>query len=279
MAGITFIVLLGNKEVYDKCFLASPLFQSKHRLDFQIIAQQGFASAGRAFNDGIDRAAHDRIVCVHQDVILPTTWAARLSQKLRELEAQHVPLGVVGCWGITAEGERAGHVYHRDRQLFPRVPGDNGNRGPMSLPKRVQTLDELLISFRKSSGLRFDPDLPSFFGYAVDICLTAEAKGLQNFAIDCPCIHETVDQRRVRKELAESATYLMEKWSKLLPIPTPTGALEGKWALWRDRMKLRIQDSIGYTPAKMWWERLPKVDPREILFDETSLANTSDGSC
>jgi len=261
---ITFIILVGNEDVYQQCFLSSPLF-SDTRLDFQIIAQRGFGTAGAAFNEGIARAKHDLIVCIHQDVILPVHWSERFQARRGELESQGIPLGVVGCWGITSQGERAGHVYHRDRQLFPRKAGDNGNRGPMSLPQRVQTLDELLISFRKSSGLRFDPNLPSFFGYAVDICLQAEEQGLQNFVVDSPCVHQTADQRRIRKELFESASYILKKWKKLLPILTPTGPMEGNLALWRDRVKLRLLDLMGYTPPRMWWEELPQVDPEDVL--------------
>jgi hypothetical protein len=269
MPSITFIILVGNRDTYQKCFLSSPLFQRKDvGCDFQIIPQSGFKTAGEAFNDGIKRADSDLIVCVHQDVVLPARWAERFLAKLNEVESLGVPVGVVGCWGITSEGERAGHVYHRDRQLFPRKPGDNGNRGPMSLPTRVQTLDELLISFRKSSGLRFDPSLPSFFGYAVDLCLEAEAQGFQNFAIDCPCIHRTADQRGIRGELFQSATYLMDKWKQLLPIQVPTSPLESKSALWRERMKLRILDLLGYTPRRMWWEELPQVDPKDVLYEE-----------
>jgi|SRR5579862_2019760 len=273
MPSITFIVLVGNKATYKNCFLSSPLLAMNNKSSqFQIIAQSGFRSAAEAFNEGIERAVNDLIVCIHQDVILPVNWDGRLLERRAEVESTGSSVGVVGCWGITAEGERAGHVYHRDRRMFPRKPGDNGNRGAMSLPRKVQILDELMISFRKSSGLTFDPFLPSFFGYAVDLCLQAEERGLQNFAIDCPCIHQTADPRRIRKELFASANYLMKKWKKLLPIPTPSGPLEGNLALWRDRIKLRIQDAIGYTPSRVWWEVLPKVDPSEVLFADHSTS-------
>lgn len=269
MSPISFIILAGNPDVYQKCFLSSPLFQGRLSTgEFQIIPQSGFKTAGEALNDGIEQSENDLIVCIHQDVILPTTWATRFLEKRSAVESSGAAIGVVGCWGITSAGERAGHVYHRDRQLFPRKPGDNGNRYPMSLPMRVQTLDELLISFRKSSGLRFDPCLPSFFGYAVDICLQAEARGLQNVAIDCPCVHQTVDQRTIRKELAQCEIYLMDKWKELLPIQVPTGPLESKFALWRNRMKLQLMDLVGYNPPRNWWEDLPQVDINDVLYDE-----------
>lgn len=267
MEGISFIVLVGSEEIYNRCLKSSPLFAAANPCEYQVLPQSGFATAGLAFNDGIAKAKFDRIICLHQDVILPITWMKRFALRLQELEDLQVPLGVVGCWGITSGGERGGHVYHRDRQVFPRVPGDNGNRGPMTLPVQVQTLDELLISFDRRSGLRFDPLLPNFFGYAVDICLTAEANGRCNFAIDCPCIHDTVDQRRIRTSLAMSASYLLEKWRDILPIQTPSGVLESKWALRRDRVKLAVQDVIGYKPRYIWWEQLPQVDKRDVLFD------------
>ena len=268
MPSITFIVLVGNQDTYQRCFLSSPLFErADERSNVQIIPQSGFRTAAEALNDGIERAESDLVVCVHQDVKLPITWATRFLDAWSNVESLGVPVGVIGCWGITPAGEKAGHVYHRDRQLFPRKPGDSGNQGSMSLPMRVQTLDELLISFRKSSGLRFDRALPSFFGYAVDLCLEAEAGGLQNFAIDCPCIHQTVDQKGIRKELFQSEVFLMEKWRDLLPIQVPTGALQSKFALWRTRLKLQIQELIGYEPRRVWWEALRQVDPNEVLYN------------
>lgn len=103
-------------------------------------------------------------------------WAERFLASLDELDSQGLPVGVLGCIGITSAGELAGHIYRHDRELLSKD----------SLPARVETLDEMLIAFRKSSGLRFDPTVPSFFGYAVDLCLQASSAGLQNFAADAP---------------------------------------------------------------------------------------------
>jgi hypothetical protein len=269
MSSITFIVLVGSRDTYRNCFLSSPLFQTASSAsDCQIIEQSGYQSAGKAFNDGIERAKNDLIVCVHQDVILPIKWAEQFKAKCAQVESLGVPIGVVGCWGITADGERAGHAYHRDRQLFPCKPGDTGNSRAMSLPARVKTLDESLISFRKSSGLRFDPSLPSFFGYAVDLCLEAEARGLQNFAIDSPYVHQTVDQTRIRRELFESASFLIKKWRSALPIQTPSGPLVSKRALWGQKLKMLVQHWIGYSPSRIWWESLPQVNTRDVLLAE-----------
>ncbi len=151
MSSITFVVPVGSEELYGKCFLSSPLFAEG--CGCQVIAQRGFKTAGQAFNDGIEGAANDVVVFAHQDVVLPAGWARLFSARLKELESQGAPVGVVGCVGITLKGEPVGHIYRYDRELFPDLP----------LPARIETLDEMLVCFRKSSGLRFDPKLPSFF--------------------------------------------------------------------------------------------------------------------
>src|ERR1041385_145908 len=135
---ITFIVPVGNEKIYNDCFLASPLFTEPCNagLEFQILAQRGFKGAASAFNDGLDNAKHDLIVCLHQDVILPVKWAERFVTQVHELENSGIPLGVVGCIGCQSDGELAGHVYHRERQMFPEP----------ALPARVQALDELLVA-------------------------------------------------------------------------------------------------------------------------------------
>jgi hypothetical protein len=257
---ITFVVPVGNEEIYQNCFLSSPLFTEpcNRGLEFQILAQRGFKGAAAAFNDGLDKAKHDLIVFVHQDVILPVKWAERFVGQVNQLENSGVPLGAVGCIGCRSDGELAGHVYHRERQLFPEH----------ALPARIQALDELLVAFRKSSGLRFDHALPAFFGYAPDICMEAAVRGLQNFVVDAPCIHETADRRMARRDIYPTWNYLRRKWKSHLPIHTPTGPIDGRWAYWMDLMKDYAFHVTGYTP-RPWWLRLHPVKREDVLFAET----------
>ena len=257
---ITFIIPVGNEEIYSRCFLSSPLFtkQRTQGIEFQILAQRGFKGAAAAFNDGIDKARHDLIVCLHQDVILPLRWAERFIHQVKQLERSGVPLGVVGCIGCRFDGELAGHVYHRERQMFP-AP---------KLPARIQALDELLVSFCKSSGLRFDPALPSFFGYAPDICMEAVVKGLHNYVVDAPCIHDTADRLMARRDIYSTWAFLRRKWKSHLPIHTPTGPIAGRWPYWKDMAKDYLFHVTGYTP-RQWWLQLPALKREEILFAET----------
>jgi GT2 family glycosyltransferase len=264
MESITFIVPVGNEETYHKYFLSSPLF--KRTSGFQILAQRGFKTAGAAFNEGIAIATNDVIVCAHQDVILPAMWARRFLSKLHGLESCAVRVGVVGCIGITSRGEPAGHVYHRDREYFPQC----------ELPANVETLDELLISFRKSTMLRFDPTTPSFFAYAVDLCLQARSRGLANFAVDAPCVHHTVDRilpARMPAEYFLGLEYIIDKWRGVLPVHHLSGTLEGKWSFRLGRLKWWLLEMLRYSPPP-WWRNLPQVDLNEVLAADTSQRET-----
>lgn len=253
MSSMTFVVPVGSSDVYEKCFLSSPLFE--RRSDFQVLAQTGFATSGLAFNDAIEKATNDVIVFAHQDVMFPAMWAEQFLLKLAELESRGVLPGVVGCAGISSAGEGAGHIYRHDREMFLQCP----------LPARVETLDEMLIAFRKSSGLRFDPALPSFFGYAVDVCLQASSVGLQNFAMDVPCFHQAKNRKKMAKEFDSAWVYLLDKWRDVLPVRTLSGTLERGVSYWRERLKRSVFSAIGYSPTP-WWANLPQINPEEVLF-------------
>ena len=164
-------------------------------------------------------------------------------------------MGVVGCIGMTSSGVPAGHIYRHDREYFPTCP----------LPARVETLDEMLISFRRSSSLRFDPVLPSFFYYAVDLCLQATSRGLHNFAVDAPCFHQAKNRNHVMPtDFYHSQEYMMRKWKGVVPVRTLSGTLGGRQLYWTKRIKQSLFQAIGYTPEP-WWQNLPRIDPAAKL--------------
>jgi len=55
----------------------------------------------------------------------------------------------------------------------------------------VQTLDEIVLIFRRDSGLSFDETLPHFHFYGTDICMRAAEQGRQCYAISAFCVHNT----------------------------------------------------------------------------------------
>ena len=252
---ITFIIPVGGGQVFSDYFLSSPMLQ-RHP-EVQVLPQRKFKSAGLALNDGIDRAVNDVIVCAHQDVIFPATWVERFLGRLEELESKQGPVGVVGCAGITSTGKVAAHVYHRDRELVSECP----------LPAEIETLDELLVAFRKSSGLRFDSNVPGFFNYAPDICMEARSRGLGSFVVDVPVVHYTKD--KLLPDMLPAVEYeagenLIRKWPQYVPPRTLCGNFGNIWNFRANRGKRWLLHVIRYSPTP-WWETLRQVDLKSVL--------------
>lgn len=248
MLPITLVVPVGDENVFRDCLLSSRMVQDAGACE--LIAQRGWDGAAKAFNDAIDRAQNDLIVCLHQDVLLPDDWHERFVSAITQLEMQHGPIGVAGCAGITSDGKPAGHMYRHDREFHP----------PVALPAAAETLDEMLICFRKASGLRFDENVPSFFGYAADLCLEASKRGLKNYAIDAPCFHQAKSrQGRLPESFFENWNYLCDKWKDYLPVQTLIGPLHYKRSFFRHKLVESIKEKIGYT-AEPWWKDLPTID-------------------
>jgi len=206
---ITFVVAVNNKHVFESNFLASPCLSGAH--SHQIIVQEGFSSAATAYNDAIDRSTNDLIVFAHQDMIFPEFWLAELQRALDSLQQTDPEWGVLGCYGETLYDHGRGYIYS----------GGLGIMGkPTDHPEPVQTLDEIVLILRKSSGLRFDGDLPHFHFYGADICMAAAARGWKSYAISAFCIHNTQQIFVLPKEFYESYKYMKRRWKNSLPIST-----------------------------------------------------------
>ncbi|MDX9933033.1 MAG: glycosyltransferase [Bacteroidales bacterium] len=249
---ITFVVPVNREDIYQRNFLASPLLRTG---EYQIIAQTGYRTAGEAFNDAIDRAANDIMVFCHQDVLLPTVWAKTFINNLLYLESVYNNIGVVGCFGATMRGQLAGHVYQNNREIS----------GSTRLPAEVDTLDDLLICFRKSKGIRFDEKLPEFALYSQDVCIQAKVNGRKNFAVDAPCFHNA--PFRDDGFTLSGEEYILEKWKYRLPIYTNCGVLGGCKAVFYKKVKKFALQALGISRPK-WFEKYPLIEPEKILHDE-----------
>jgi len=247
---ITFIIPVGDDRVFEQCIAASPLLQDGR---FEVLAQRGYPSASAAFNAGIDRARSDVLVFCHQDILFPARWDQVFLDSLSCLRGMERNVGVVGCLGITNDGVVAGHVYRHDRELLLPTP----------LPHLVRTLDEMLICFHRATGLRFDENLPSFFYYAVDICLQAEKKGLVNFVVDAPCFHQAKNRVGLPYDFYRAQNYMVRKWRERLPVHTPSGLLHN--GVLRRVRALKNRLLLKWGLRKPWWAELPQFDATEIL--------------
>jgi hypothetical protein len=206
---ITFVIAVNNKDVFESNFLASPCLSGAH--SHQIIVQEGFPSASTAYNNAMDRSTNDLIVFAHQDIIFPESWLLDLQRALDSLERTDPQWGVLGCYGETLDDHGRGYIYSGGLGIMGKL---------MDRPAPVQTLDEIVLILRKSSGLRFDEDLPHFHFYGADICMAAAAHGLKSYAISAFCIHNTQQNFVLPKEFYESYRHVKRRWKNSLPIRT-----------------------------------------------------------
>lgn len=206
---ITFAVAVNNRELFERNFMASPCLELLRQ--HEILIQENFSSAAKAYNDAIDRAANDLIVFCHQDILLPEVWLSQLDRALRQLESDDPNWGVLGSYGKTQDGRGWGYVYSSGRDVI----GE-----PFEQPVPIQTLDEIVLILRKSSGLRFDDTLPHFHFYGTDICLRAASRGMKSYAISTFCIHNTHQYLVLPKEFYECCSHIKRVWRNFLPIQT-----------------------------------------------------------
>jgi hypothetical protein len=207
--GITFIVAVNDRDLLESNFLASPCLQQLK--GHQVLIQENFRSAAKAYNDGIERAVNDLIVFCHQDILLPKLWLSQLGSALQYLELHDREWGVLGSYGKTQDGRGWGHVYSSGRDVI----GE-----PLERPVVIQTLDEIVLILRKSAALRFDDSLPHFHFYGTDICLRAASKGMKSYAVSAFCIHNTHQTLVLPKEFYECCRHIKRVWKNYLPIQT-----------------------------------------------------------
>lgn len=209
----TIVVAVNDVNVLQKNLLLSPGVNDNS--SHQVIIKRNYRAASLAYNEGIEEAKNEIILFVHQDVYLPVTWFADFKRALFYFEKEKINWGVLGCFGTRRERRREkrfGLVYSNGWGLI----GQEINK-----PEPVQTLDEIVLVIRKSSGLRFDPTLPHFHLYGTDICMSASEKGMTSYAIPAFCVHNTNQLLELPKEFFECYRHIKSRWSKYLPIYTP----------------------------------------------------------
>jgi glycosyltransferase involved in cell wall biosynthesis len=204
----TVVAAVNSHKVLQQNLLRSPGLAagSPHEL----LIKEGYSSASVAYNSGIDDAANDVIVFVHQDIYLPESWFPSLQKTLAWLDANDPNWGVLGCFGSTkVDHGGLGRVYTNGL-------GYHGRE--LQVPHPVETLDEILLVLRRSSGLRFDAQLPHFHFYGTDICFIAKAAGKKSYSFQGFLVHNTNQLIELPAEFYAGYRYVKKKWAKHLPI-------------------------------------------------------------
>jgi len=186
----------------------------------------------RIYAEAMAEADGRLVVFAHQDVFFPPGWEQDFAKAIAMLERHDPNWGVLGSVGVptsatTDSGWRAvGHWA-----------GPAGYGRTESLPAVVQSLDEQWLCLRKESGLEFDPRLPGFHCYGMDICLSAAARGMHCYAIDAFVWHKrrgpdgrlvmaAQECRKIARrqqpafiaEVQPGYRYVGEKWRERIPF-------------------------------------------------------------
>jgi hypothetical protein len=206
---ITFVVASNSREILENNFLASPFLKGDH--GHQVVIQEGFSSASKAYNNALEKSVNDLIVFAHQDILFATNWVSDLENALCALEKTDPNWGVLGCYGETLDDHGRGYILSGEQGILGR---------PFAQPEQVQTLDEIVLILRKSSFIRFDEGLPHYHFYGTDICMEAAKRNRKAYAISAFCIHNAAQTVVLPGEFYQCYRYMKKKWIDRLPIQT-----------------------------------------------------------
>lgn len=218
---LSFVTCVSRMDVLSQQLARSPCLQ-KGRLAWT--AYFNCTSAAQAFNQALrGSTSTDWLIWVHQDVYLPEDWDQQFRRSLTQAMRQWPHLAVAGVYGIQSagnQGRRAGHVLDRGQLL----------QEPTPLPCLVESLDELLVAVRVSSGLQMDPAM-GFDFYATDLVLQAQEAGLCSAVVGAFCEHWSdtpasgVMPAQLVARVKTNAHAFESKWVHRLPVRTPCFAI------------------------------------------------------
>jgi hypothetical protein len=173
---------------------------------------RGALAASAAYHGAISAAGADILIFAHQDIYFPKGWFTRLQSVCEMLSSIDPNWAVAGLFGVSADGQLAGHLWD---SALGRVCGS-----PFDAPRVATSLDEVVLILRRASGVSFDPALPSFHLYGTDVVLCAQTAGMRSYIIDLPVIHNTKPVVRLDRHYVSAYRFMVRKWRPLLPWPT-----------------------------------------------------------
>lgn len=214
-----FVTCVNNYDVLRRNLLRSP--------DVAALGLRSYEkqrSAAAAYNNALEDvvAGSDYTIFVHQDVYLPPGWLDKLEKNVAHLGARDGSWAVLGCAGITHDGRAAAYVYSN---------GHGVSGEPFGQPVRVRTLDEIVLVVRHAPGLRFTESHPGFHMYGTDICLRAEQLGLNCYAIDNYCVHNTRRQSGLPVDFYWGYLAIKKHFPDALPVKSTCAEVTDRTSL------------------------------------------------
>jgi len=200
--------------------------------------QRRFPSAGSAYNAALATCLNDFVVLVHQDVYIPEIWAHDVVRQINLLDRVDPTWAVLGIYGATSLGTNVGYVWSSG---INKLLGE-----PFDTPIPVESIDELLIVLRRSTGLQFDEDLPGFHLHGTDIVQTARAQGRGAYAVCAPVVHNSRPILYLDDSYFKAHRYLARKWKTKLPIHNCILPISGCWFTYQKMRGRQVLNRIRY---------------------------------
>lgn len=210
------VAAVNDEEVLGRNLLKSPLLRS---CEVTLHMRRSYPSAAQAYNAALRRCQSDVVVFVHQDVYLPAHWERKLAQHIASLDASDPDWAVLGVYGVMPGDRQIGCVWSSGLDsLFGQ---------PFADPVRVDSIDELLIVLRRSSGLSFDEDLPGYHLYGTDLVQSALARNQGAYVICAPVVHNSRPSLYLGSDFFRAYRHVARKWRHRLPIRSCVGPVMG----------------------------------------------------
>lgn len=266
-AGWCCVVASNSEEILKSNLLSSPDLQ-ENGIDLSI--QKNKRNAGCAYNQGIDTTSEPIIVFAHQDVYLPAGWQKSLNDQIELLNQMDPTWAVAGVMGVAENNETVGKLWSTG---LGREIGETFEK-----PVPAASIDEVLLIVRRSSGLRFDENLPSFHLYGTDIVRTAIDQGHGAYIIHAPLIHNSRAVKFLDSNFQSAFGYLQGKWSDRLPMRTPVTVIDASgdalqktnaWLLknrWKRRLR-RLPGLIKFAPDGLFRTPRPRSIARRLGYE------------
>jgi hypothetical protein len=227
-AGISIVCVYNDREVRRQCLDSSiKKYSGDVDIDFVPVnnTTHAFASAGAALNHGAQKARHDLVVFVHQDVYLHSIDRLYVAGA-----AFSGRWGLLGANGITSQSESVGRLRDRTQLIGRSAP----------YPVDVESVDEVLFMVPRELVLQHplaeNADL-AWHAYAVEYCLRLRLLGKRVGALDLAVTHNSLTINLDKLDVAHR--YVGAKYPQLRPIRTTCGAIGVREPKWRNLPAVR----------------------------------------
>lgn len=264
MVGTMTVACLSHRpEILQANLAASPAIRDGS-LPLHVVADAASAASGH--NRALDETESDIVIFAHHDVYLPLGWERLLEARIAEVAAKDPDWALIGAFGVGDDQHGYGPVWSSSLgYIVGRVP---------AAPVAVQSFDELLVVMRRSSGLRFDPDLPGFHLWATDIVTQARERGLGAWSCPLPLVHNDGYHDQLDDSFGAAFHHLRRKWHARLPLRSPVIGID-RLGLnlarqrWRNRktraIRIGLAQPTSEDPARLaarcGWADLRAVAP------------------